>query len=85
MALISELRTISNSDDSQVGRVACPWVGGDDQPGQGNQAHHPQSSPHGKLPGRQPEPVDFGAHKMREVRLQFPDELLQAAERLRRG
>ena len=54
---------------------------GDDEPHRGSQAHHSQGGPESQLPGGQDKPIDFGAHKMRHVRLQFPDLLLQEAER----
>jgi len=49
---------------------------GDDQPHRGSQTHDPQGGPESKLPGGQDQPIDFGADKMRQVRLQFPHLLL---------
>jgi hypothetical protein len=49
---------------------------GNHEPHRGSQAHHSQDSPESQLPGRQDKPIDFGADKMRQVRLQFPDLLL---------
>ena len=54
---------------------------GDHEPHHRNQAHHSKAAQRASCRADQDKPVNFGAHKMRHVRLQFTDLLLEAAER----
>jgi len=45
-----------------------------------SQAHHAQDNPESQLSGREDKPVNFGADKMRHIRLQLAKLLLEAVQ-----